>query len=88
LRSATGAGLLPGAIHSKAAIEAANFGNRNGPTVLEEGRAPAALVEELKARGHEVRLAPLMSGVHAIERVPGGWRGGADPRREGAVRGK
>ena len=75
-------------LDAQAAIEAPNFGNRNGPTVLEEGRASAALVEELKARGHEVRLAPLMSGVHAIERVPGGWRGGADPRREGAVRGK
>jgi gamma-glutamyltranspeptidase / glutathione hydrolase len=75
-------------LDAQAAIEAANFGNRNGPTVLEEGRAPAALVEELKARGHDVRLAPLVSGVHAIERVPGGWRGGADPRREGVARGR
>ncbi len=75
-------------LDAQAAIDAPNFGNRNGPTVLEEGRVPAALVEELKARGHETQLAPLMSGVHAIERVPGGWRGGADPRREGVVRGR
>ncbi len=72
----------------QAAIEAPNFGNRNGPTVLEEGRAPAGLVGELKARGHETQLAPLVSGAHAIERVPGGWRGGADPRREGIARGR
>ena len=68
----------------QAAIEVPNFGNRNGPTVL----TPAALVEALKARGHETRLAPLASGLHVIERVPGGWRGGADTRREGVVRGR
>jgi len=28
-----------------------------------------------------------VSGVQAIERVPGGWRGGADPRREGIAKG-
>jgi gamma-glutamyltranspeptidase/glutathione hydrolase len=72
----------------QAAIDAPNFGNRNGPTVLEAGRAPADLVEDLRARGHEMQFAPLTSGVHAIERVPGGWRGGADPRREGIVRGR
>jgi len=30
----------------------------------------------------------LTSGLHGVERVPGGWRGGADPRRDGAVRGE
>jgi gamma-glutamyltranspeptidase len=34
-----------------------------------------------------VQSAPLPSGLHAIERVPGGWRGGADPRRAGAAKG-
>ena len=72
----------------QAAIDAPNFGNRNGPTLLEEGRAPASLVNQLRARGHETRFAPLMSGVHAIERVPDGWRGGADRRREGVARGR
>ena len=70
------------------AIDAPNLGNRNGPTVLEEGSAAVSLAPELKARGHEVRFAPLESGVHFIERTPGGWRGGADPRREGTVRGR
>jgi hypothetical protein len=26
--------------------------------------------------------------LHGIERVPGGWRGAADPGRDGAVKGK
>jgi gamma-glutamyltranspeptidase/glutathione hydrolase len=71
----------------QAAIDVPNFGSRNGPTVLEEG-APSSLVEALKARGHETRHARLESGVHAIERVADGWRGGADERREGVARGR
>lgn len=70
------------------AIDEPNFGNRNGPTVFEEGATPSALVQALEARGHETQLAPLVSGLHAIERVPDGWRGGADARREGVVRGR
>jgi gamma-glutamyltranspeptidase/glutathione hydrolase len=72
----------------QAAIELPNFGNRNGPTVLEEAFVPSSLVEQLKARGHETQLAPLRSGLHAVERVPHGWRGGADPRREGIAAGR
>jgi gamma-glutamyltranspeptidase/glutathione hydrolase len=71
----------------QAAVDVPNFGSRNGPAVLEEG-APSSLVEALKARGHEVRLARLASGLHAIERVADGWRGGADSRREGEARGR
>jgi len=71
----------------QAAIDVPNFGSRNGPTVLEEG-APASLVEALKARGHETQFARLPSGLHAIERVADGWRGGADSRREGEARGR
>ena len=81
-------GALDWKMDLQSAIALPNFGSRNGPTLLEAGRVPAALVEDLKARGHETQLAPLMSGVHAIERVPGGWRGGADQRREGVVRGR
>jgi gamma-glutamyltranspeptidase/glutathione hydrolase len=72
----------------QAAAAAPNLGNRNGPTVLEEGSDAVRFAAELKSRGHEVQIAPLVSGVHIIERVPGGWRGGADPRREGVVRGR
>jgi gamma-glutamyltranspeptidase / glutathione hydrolase len=34
-----------------------------------------------------LNFARLTSGLHGIERVPGGWRGGADPRRAGIARG-
>jgi gamma-glutamyltranspeptidase / glutathione hydrolase len=71
----------------RAAAAAPNFGSRNGPTLLERGSAYEALRGELEARGHEVELAVLTSGLHGIERVRDGWRGGADPRREGTVRG-
>jgi len=72
---------------AQAAAAAPNFGSRNGPTLLEAGAFYEAMKGPLDARGHTVEANPLTSGVHAVERVPGGWRGGADPRREGTVRG-
>ena len=72
----------------QAAIDAPNLGNRNGPTILEEGTAAESLAAGLTARGHEVQLAPLQSGAHFIERTADGWRGGADSRREGVARGR
>ena len=41
----------------------------------------------LVGRGARVIETALPSGVQAIQRTPAGWHGGADPRREGAVRG-
>src|SRR5438552_1666413 len=72
----------------QAAIEVPNFGSRNGPTLLEQGSSYESLAGPLRRRGHEVETVLLVSGLHGIERVPGGWRGGADLRREGAVRGR
>ena len=46
------------------------------------------LAPALRERGHEVQAMEFTSGLHLIDRVKGGWRGGADPRREGAVRGE
>ena len=71
----------------QAAVAAPNFGSRNGPTLLEAGSSYEALERELQARGHAVEAVPLTSGLHALERLPNGWRGGADPRRDGTVRG-
>lgn len=71
----------------QAAIDSPNFGSRNGPTELERGTRYEALRGELLDRGHQVVTLPLVSGLHGIERVPGGWRGGADSRREGIARG-
>ena len=72
----------------QAAIDAPNIGSRNGPTELERGTAYEALVPALQARGHEVRVMEMESGLHGIERVVGGWRGGADSRREGIAKGR
>ena len=69
------------------AIALPNFGSRNGPTELERGTAAADWAGRLRARGHEVRLIDMTSGLHGIRRTPGGWSGGADPRREGMAKG-
>jgi len=79
-------GMLP-----QQAINLPNFASLNGPTVLEEKRFPAATVDALKARGHEVRETGMTSGLQAITRGQAHgqalWLGGADPRREGVVMG-
>lgn len=69
------------------AINLPNFGSRNGPTELEQGRTPPAVIEGLKARGHEVVLSEQTSGLQGVERNAGGWFGAADPRREGIAKG-
>ena len=79
--------MLDWRLDPRAAVAAPNFGSRNGPTLLEAGSAYERLRPELEARGHAVEAVPLTSGLHAVERWPGGWRGGADPRRDGTVRG-
>ncbi len=80
-------GTLDWGLDVQAAIELPNFGSRNGPTLIELGSRYEALAGALAERGHPVDRIVLTSGVHGIERTAGGWRGGADPRRDGAVRG-
>lgn len=69
----------------QAAIAAPNFGSLNGPTLLERDTPVQDLDLALAERGHVLNFARLTSGVQGIERTPGGWRGGADPRREGVA---
>lgn len=84
-------GTLDWGLNVQQAISLPNFGSRNGPTELEQDRASAALVDALKARGHEVRVMNQTSGLQGIQRVEregrSSWFGGADPRREGVVMG-
>ncbi|GAB3548746.1 gamma-glutamyltransferase [Noviherbaspirillum agri] len=84
-------GTLDWGLNVQQAISLPNFGSRNGPTELEQGRVPDALIEQLKAKGHNVRLMEQTSGLQGIMRanIHGEemWFGGADPRREGIVRG-
>lgn len=81
-------GSLAWGLNAQQAVSLPNFGSTNGPTLLEVQRFPAATVEALKARGHEVREMPMTSGLQAVQRTPTGWFGGADPRREGVVAGE
>ncbi len=73
------------------AIALPNFGSRNGPTELEQGRVSPGLAEALQARGHDVRVMLQTSGLQGIQRrLRDGrpaWFGAADPRREGVAMG-
>jgi gamma-glutamyltranspeptidase / glutathione hydrolase len=87
-------GTLNWDMNAQQAINLPNFGSLNGPSILEAKRFPPAVVEALKAKGHEVREIEMTSGLQAIERTTSagaatydGFFGGADPRREGVVLG-
>ena len=87
-------GMIDWKLDPQSAINLPNFGSRNGPTELEKGTALEALKVPLEARGHVVSIAEFTSGLQALQRTfdsrgkPVGWRGGADPRREGIVIGE
>ncbi|MFZ4877996.1 gamma-glutamyltransferase [Janthinobacterium sp. Mn2066] len=84
-------GTMDWGLNVQQAISLPNFGSRNGPTELETGRAPDAQIAALKAMGHDVRVIEQNSGLQGIMRLNAHghdfWFGGADPRREGMVRG-
>jgi len=84
-------GTLDWNLNVQQAISLPNFGSRNGPTELETGRVAPAVIEQLRARGHQVREIDQTSGLQGFMRMKLNgeevWFGGADPRREGAVRG-
>jgi gamma-glutamyltranspeptidase/glutathione hydrolase len=80
-------GALDWKLDLQSAVALPNFGSRNGPTLLEKDSRYESLRGELERRDHPVELVPLTSGLHGLERVPGGWRGAADPRREGVAKG-
>ena len=67
------------------AINLANFSNRNGVTELERNTPLVALKATLEKLGHEIRIGPLISGLHGIAVTGEGLTGGADPRRQGVA---
>ena len=79
--------LLDWGLDAQAALSLPRHVNRNGATELEANTALERIAPSLEALGHEVRIRPLVSGLHAIRRVGGGLEGGADPRREGVALG-
>ncbi|MBC7573293.1 MAG: gamma-glutamyltransferase [Herminiimonas sp.] len=84
-------GVMDWGLNIQQAISLPNFGSRNGPTELEQGRVSPGIVSQLGARGHAIRLGDQTSGLQGIMRVTihgeKTWLGGADPRREGSVEG-
>jgi gamma-glutamyltranspeptidase/glutathione hydrolase len=61
--------------------------NMNGSELLEKGTGLEAMSDALKAMGYDVKSFDLESGLQIIKRVPEGYLGGADPRRDGVALG-
>jgi gamma-glutamyltranspeptidase/glutathione hydrolase len=77
--------LLDWKMDPQQAVDLGNFGSRNGPTELEMGTEAEGWKAALEAKGHEVRLLEMTSGIQAIVKTPEGFLGGADGRREGVA---
>jgi gamma-glutamyltranspeptidase/glutathione hydrolase len=77
--------LLDWKMDPQVAADFGNFGSRNGPTELEKGTEAEAWKAALEAKGHEVRLIEMTSGIQVIVKTPEGYVGGADGRREGVA---
>lgn len=69
-----------------------NFAATGAPTLLEEKMFPSTLIEALKAKGHTVQEVAMTSGLTVIQKTNMNgetvWQSGADPRREGIVKGE
>ncbi len=78
-------GILDWRLDPQAAVDLPNFGSRNGPTELEAGTEAEGWKAALEAKGHEVRVMDMTSGIQAIVLTPQGYLGGADSRREGVA---
>ncbi|MBU2882379.1 gamma-glutamyltransferase [Psychrosphaera sp. B3R10] len=68
-------------------VNGPRFSNRNGYTTLEKDSILAQYKTQLEQMGHTIRLSELTSGIHAIIKTKDGWKGAADPRREGTAKG-
>lgn len=83
--------LLYGTLHwgldVQQAINLPNFAVFGGPVLLEEQRFASSTAAALSQRGHRVQEQALTSGLQAIQVRGKGLYGGADPRREGVVKG-
>ncbi len=75
--------LMPGEV-----VAQPHPGNQNGPTLLEKSTALESLEPQLTAMGHTL-AAPSVekSGTNIIERMPQGYVGASDPRRDGVALG-
>jgi len=79
--------LIDGQLSMTEAAAAPRHANLNGPTFIERGTKLEQSAPALSAMGHRIQSIGFDSGVNGIRRVPGGYEGGADPRREGIALG-
>jgi gamma-glutamyltranspeptidase/glutathione hydrolase len=81
--------ILDGGLAPQEAIALPRHLNTNTGTTLERSPWADQTAPALTAMGHTVRSAGGEgSGLHVIQKVPGGYLGGADPRRDGVVVGE
>jgi gamma-glutamyltranspeptidase/glutathione hydrolase len=81
--------ILDGGLSPQEAISLPRHINANTGTALERSAWADQIAGELKAMGHAPRVGGGEgSGLHAIQKVQGGYLGGADPRRDGVVVGE
>ena len=59
----------------QAAVDLPNFLSRNDPTELEAGTEAEGWKAALEAKGHQVRVHELTSGIQAIVLSPSGFLG-------------
>jgi len=69
----------------QSAISLPNFVVLNNIIELEKNTDLEKLETDLEEMGHKVKIADLVSGIHAIVIKPDGLEGGADPRRAGVA---
>ena len=82
-------GALAWGLPVQQAVDLPNFGHFNsGSLIVERGALTAEQLADLRGRGHTVVETDLTSGLQVLMHVKGGWAGGADPRREGVVKGE
>ena len=71
-----------------------NFDGKPAANRVEAGKRPRSSMAgteaegwraALEAKGHQVRLMDMTSGIHAIMLTPSGFLGGADSRGEGVA---
>ncbi|MGH6958268.1 MAG: gamma-glutamyltransferase family protein [Caulobacteraceae bacterium] len=82
-------GVLDWRMTMQAAIDLPNLYARGGVIMTEPARFAPGVVQALAAKGLKFRsgYAAEGSGLHGIVAHPGGYGGGADPRREGEALG-
>ncbi|HEY6578107.1 MAG TPA: gamma-glutamyltransferase, partial [Rhizomicrobium sp.] len=80
--------MLDGGLSPQSAAALPHHANPNGPTILEANTPIVEYASELTAMGHRVIVRPMASGLNIVERVPGGYLGGSDPRRDGVAKGE